>query len=552
MIKVGYLSTLYFSSQMKRKSPLFYSLFFILFSFLFIQSAVAQEYLFPLNRDLNTRIESFYEGDSLHFHSAMKPFTVTELKNILPLDSIQSPIVKDSKFNNTWVGRKLRKEHLLYVDNDDLKLSVDPVFNFQIGRDIVAKNNVYVNTKGLLIQGSVKDKFYFYTGFHENQADYVNYINAAILRDSVVPGQGKTKFIGTKGFDFSQSYGGIGYTLDRHFDFQLATDKNFIGDGYRSLLLSDNSYNYPFLKITSTFWRLKYTVIYAVMQDLKVAHDLDVGFAKKYATFHYLDVNIGKRERLSAGLFEAVIWKHDPSRGFELNYLNPVLFLRPVENSIDSPDNELLGFNMKYRINTKNIVYGQLLLDEFLLHEVLKGRGWWANKQAVQVGYKSFHLFGVKNLNVQTEFNFVRPYTYQHRTTGQNYAQYNQALAHPMGANFIESVSFINYRWRNFFMEIKHIHSQSGMDYQGSNTGNDIFLSYDTHPMDYGNFVLQGIVTTTIYNDIRLSYLLNPKTNFVVEAGVSDRNFKNSLTDLHTQFFYFGIRTSLENYYFDF
>ena len=537
---------------MKRKSFLFYSLFIITFSIFNIQYSSAQEYIFPLNRDLNTRIEKYYEGDSLHFHSSLKPFIIPDLRKILPLDSIQSPIVKDSKFNNTWVGRKLRKEHFIDIDKDDLKLTVDPVFNFQVGRDMVAKDNVFVNTKGLWIQGMVKDKFYFYTGFHENQASYVNYVDVGIKKDSVVPGQGKIKFIGDSKYDFSQSYGGIGYRLNNHFDFQFATDKIFVGDGYRSLLLSDNAYNYPFLKITASFWKLKYMVVYAVMQDLKASYNLNTGFRKKYATFHYLDVNIGKREKLSAGLFEAVIWNHDPSRGYELNYLNPILFLRPVENSVNSPDNEMLGFNLKYRINNKNILYGQIMLDEFLLHEVLDGSGFWANKQAGQLGYKSFDLFGTKNLNVQAEFNLVRPYTYQHRTSGQNYAHFNQALAHPMGANFYESVTFVNYRWKNFFVEAKYIYSQRGLDYPASNVGSDIFQSYETHPYDYGNYLLQGIVTTTTYKDLRISYLVNPKTNFTVEAGVSDRNSKNSVTDLHTQFFYFGIRTALENYYFDF
>ena len=542
-----------FLMQTKHKSFIIFSFLFFQYSFLTIHYALAQEYLFPLNRDLNTRIESFYQSDSLHFHSSMKPFTVSELRKIIPLDSIQSPIVRESKFTRTWFGRKLVKEHFYAFDHDDLKLSIDPVFHFQLGRDLVEKNNAYVNTKGLLIQGSVNEKFFFYTGFHENQADYVNYVNEFILSTSVVPGQGKVKILSDgKGFDFSQSYGGVGYTLNTHFDFQLLHDKNFIGDGYRSLLLSDNSYNYPFVKINAEFWKLKYMVIYAVMQDNMAAHDPNVGFQKKYATFRYLDVNIGKREKLSVGLFEAVLWKSDPSRGFDFSYINPILFLRPVENSLDSPDNAVLGFNLKYRVNNKNIFYGQLMLDEFLLAEVRSGNGWWGNKQAFQLGYKSFHLFGIKNLNVQTEYNFVRPYTYQHRGTGQNYAHFNQALAHPMGANFYESVSFVNYRWKNFFMEAKYIFSQSGREYLNSNMGSNIFLSYDTRNAEYGNYLLQGIVTSIHYADFRLSYLVNPNTNFVVEAGVSDRQYKNKLTDTHTQFFYFGIRTALENHYFDF
>ena len=134
----------------------------------------AQEYLYSLNRDMNIRIESFFNRDTSGFHSSMKPVTIAELKRIMPLDSIWQPIVGTSKFYQTWTGRKLRKEHLVFVDEDDIVLSVDPVFNFQIGRDLKTDRNVYINTKGLSVNGNVKDKFFFYTQFHENQARYTN------------------------------------------------------------------------------------------------------------------------------------------------------------------------------------------------------------------------------------------------------------------------------------------------------------------------------------------------------------------------------------------
>ncbi len=517
------------------------SLFIFHFSF-------SQEYQFPLNRDLNTRIESYYEADSSGFHSAMKPFTMAELRKAAPVDSVFTPQIRETNFNKTWLGRKLFKEHFIDANNDDIHLSIDPVFNFQGGRDVTAKENTYVNTRGILVQADVNQKFFFYTGFRENRAHYVNYVSDFAMSANVAPGQGRVKVVGTHVYDFSVAYGGIAYKLNRHFDFSLATDKNFIGDGYRSLLLSDNSSNYPFLKINMAFWKFKYTVIYSVMQDSITYADTNAGFRKKIARFSYLDLNIGRKNNLSIGIFEALISK----RSFDFNYANPVLFLRPVEYSVGSPDNELIGANIKYKINTRNILYGQLLLDEFLLSEVRSGKGWWANKQAFQLGGKSFNVMKVKNLNIQTEFNFVRPYTYSHQTSQTNYAQYNQALAHPLGANFYESVSFVNYRWKKFFVEGKYMYSQIGLDYLNLNMGSNIFLSYDTHASDYGNYVAQGIVTTLSYKDLRISYLVNPKTNFVIEAGVSDRNYKNAFVDSHTQFVYFGIRTALENYYFDF
>ncbi|TAH43422.1 MAG: hypothetical protein EYC69_02610 [Bacteroidetes bacterium] len=526
----------------------------LLLTILVLASATlaAQERLFPLNRDMNTRIGSFLARDTSGFHSSIKPYSVLELKEIMPYDSIFSGRKGKGKFYSTWVGRKLFKEHFIQVDKDDIILSIDPVFNLQLGQDRENGRNVFVNTKGVLVQANVKDKFYFYTGFHENQARYVNYVDSLIRQEKVVPGQGKVKVLENETFDFSQSFGGIGYKLDKHFDFLFAHDKNFIGEGYRSLLLSDNTYNYPFLRIQMSFWKFRYAVYYAVMQDLRTAHEENVGYFKKYSTMHHLDVNIGKTNWLNIGLFETVMWAPAASRGYELHYLNPIIFLRPVENSADSPDNALLGLNMKLRVTKKIIFYGQLMLDELLLDEVRAGNGWWGNKQAFQLGVKTFDLFRIKNLNLQTEFNFVRPYTYQHRTNSQNYTHYNQPLAHPLGANFAESVSFINYRWRNIFLELKVQYAKLGRDTANSNLGNDIFKSYETRSQEYNNRMFQGLESTLNSVDLRLNYLVNPKTNFNIELGVASRQFQNANSDDRSLFIYAGLRMALENYYFDF
>jgi hypothetical protein len=525
-----------------------------LFSFLFKYS-FAQEYLFPLNRDMEIRIEPYLQSDTGNFHSALKPFTMGELRKISPVDSVFTPIVEETKFTQTWLGRKIFKEHFLDVNTDDIHLSVDPIFNFQGGRELINNTNEYVNTRGILVQADVNQKFFFYTGFTENRSQFINYVNDFVNSTNVAPGQGRVKKVSDNVYDFSNARGGIAYTLNRHFDFLLAYDKNFVGDGYRSLLLSDNAYSYPFLRLNMTFWKFKYSAIYAVFQDHITGFDNDSGYAKKFGRFNYLDLNIGKKNRVSVGIFEGVISVQDANRSFDLNYINPVIFLRPVEYSIGSPDNELLGLNMKIKINANNVLYGQLLLDEFVLKEVKSGNGWWGNKQALQGGFKSFNIFKVKSLNVQSELNYVRPYTYQHRLNGPNYSEYNQALAHPLGANFIESVSFINYRWKNLFVEGKFIYSEIGLDRPFENDGNDgnnIYNDYAYHGPDYGHYTLDGIHTKLIYKDLRVNYLINPKTNLNVELGISDRTYSNTYGNIDSRLVYFGFRTSLENYYFDF
>lgn len=61
-------------------------------------------------------------------------------------------------------------------------------------------------------------------------------------------------------------------------------------------------------------------------------------FESKYASMHYLDVDIGKR--LTVGLFESVIWHADTnnnSRGFDFGYLNPFIFYALLSLALAHP-----------------------------------------------------------------------------------------------------------------------------------------------------------------------------------------------------------------------
>ena len=509
------------------------------------------EYSVPLERTMLQRYEEALSDKDVFFHTAFRPWTTTELRRAIPFDSLNRFPLKDSRFNKTWFGRKLRSEHLFTVNEPDFRLTVDPLFDFSVSRETETKENLYVNTRGARILGTLTDKISFYTGFYETQAKFPQYLDAFINTFTVVPGQGKVKRLEGGVYDYSMAFGGITFTPSKYFNVQLAHDKNFIGDGYRSLLLSDNSFNYPFLKLTADVWRLKYSVLYAQFIDLLSPHDPDIGYRKKYGTFHYLDIRIAKR--LYFGFFEGVIWKSDSmgTRNFELNYLNPVIFLRPVEASLDSPDNMMLGANVRYKILQRTSVYGQLLLDEFKLDEIKAGNGWWGNKHAFQLGIKSYSV-GIKNLNLQAELNFVRPYTFQHRSTLQNYAHYNQALAHPLGANFVEEVFLVDYRIKRWYAAAKVVTATIGWDINGENYGQNIFRDYFTYRSVYGNDILQGLQTDFLYYEVKAGYLVNPVYNFVVEIGAASRELKNNLVNEKAMLLTFGIRTSLLNKYYDF
>ncbi|MFI5218011.1 MAG: hypothetical protein ACHQNT_00895 [Bacteroidia bacterium] len=531
-----------------------YSIFIQL---VFVKSLWPQQFYLPLNRDYNLRYEPWLYNLQSDMHTSVRPFMSNEVEKNAPFDSLSSAhYIRDNKFNNTWVGRKLFKEHLFEVKGEDFNFYLDPAFEFKIMHDR-DKGNLVVNTRGVWLSGNIGERFSFSTSFYESLSKFPAYLDSFIQVQRVIPGGARPKKL-YGNYDYNIASGTISYSLKKYFNFQFGHDKVFIGDGYRSLLFSDNAFNFPYLKITLTIWKIKYQNLYVAFQDRKIPVKEGEPYKKKYGTFHYLDFNIGKRA--SIGLLEAVIWKSDSVRGqcFDVNYLNPIIFFRPVEFSLNSPDNALIGFTAKYKITGSITAYSQLLLDEFKIEEVRAGNGWWANKQAVQFGIKYFNVAGIKNLHLNTEYNFVRPYTYQHWSSLTAYAHYNQSITHPLGANFWESVSIINYSYKNFGVEAEIMYAEIGYDYFKDSLGNvinygqDVWQSYFTHPNEYGNEVGQGLKTKQLYTDFKFTYLVNPKSNLRVEAGLVNRIAKNELGKNETLYFYFGIRTALTNRYYDF
>ena len=186
---------------------------------------------------------------------------------------------------------------------------------------------------------------------------------------------------------------------------------------------------------------------------------------------------------------------------------------------------------------------------------VSKSGGAIRKKYGYQIGFNYFDLFNIKNLHLQFEYNSVRPYAYAASDPQQSYTHYNQSLAHPLGANFNEMVGFLNYRLKDFFIELKLNYSVKGSDSSAYNYGSNIFKSDNIFPITQNLSSIpmgQGTKTTIMYQDIHMGYLVNPSTNFNIIVGVSNRIETTEKLTSKTQFVYFGIRTSLSNFYFDF
>lgn len=434
------------------------------------------------------------------------------------------------------------------------RIDLSGAINGELGYEKETSKVIKGGTIGEQMWGIINNKISFaYTLLLGNSA-FSGYIDSAIQKTDVVPGMGSA-YQSKIGYSYLHHFGYLAYSPNKIFNFQAGKDKHFWGDGYRSLFLSDVSNSYPFLKITTSIWKIKYVNLFAAFKDVSAPSHLKKDFLSKYGTFHYLSWNVSKRINLS--LFESIIWQgndENRSRGFDVNYLNPIIFFRPVEYSLGSSDNAFLGMGFKIKTGRKyrQHFYGQIILDEFLLSEIKAMNGWWGNKQGAQLGLRVFDLFSVKDLSFRTEINMVRPYTYSHGSSQQNYAHYNQPLAHPLGANFTESVSFLNYRYKKWFAEAEFLSAIYGKDKNGKNYGGNIFEPYSTRPSDYGNKIGQGIKTNLFFANLRLSYSLVPRSNLYAETGMIYRKETNTVENNSTTYFYLGLRTNIMNNYRDF
>jgi hypothetical protein len=406
----------------------------------------------------------------------------------------------------------------------------------------------------------------FSTSFYESQGRFANYVNdyAESIKPSggnpaIIPGRGIAKPFKEDAYDYPVAEAYISYTPSSYFNFQFGRGKNFIGDGYRSLFLSDVASPYPYFKISTNFWKIKYTNFFMWMQDVRPELTVDGAYKQKYMAMHYLDWNVTKK--FNVGLFETVIWDDANNRGFDINYVNPLIFYSAVEFATGSrAGNTTLGLSLKYKLKAITL-YSQLLLDDFRVGEMTKTNGWWGNKFGFQIGAKYYNAFNVENLFLQAEFNAVRPYTYSHDELSLNFGHNNQPLAHLWGANFREAVGIINYAKNRWFANAKVVIGKKGFDFaDGTDNisyGGDVFADNDDRGSDYGNKIGQGNVANIFIGDLQLGYLVNPATNLKLFGGVTYRKFDptapaKGFSASNSTWISFGLKTDVFNWYFDF
>ena len=536
-------------------------LLLLLCIFILVKNGMTQSALVPLNDDYYYLLDryqisrgkfadSFQYGAKGIARKAVVDFLDTLLEDrtfplnfvdfynldYLRADSWEWSSSKTPDSQKRFLKRFYQKPSDFYnVQNDVVDFHLSPVTDNIVGR--AGNDLTWLTTRGVELRGTIGKKIGFYSFVADNQAvfpkyvfDYSNELYSVFAYQAWnLPGETLVKkaFNG-KGADFMSARGYVTFSPIKPVTFQFGHDRNFIGNGYRSLFISDFSTPYMFLKITTHIGRLHYTNLLTRLLNNQVGVPIDKVIPKKFGAFHHLSFDITKK--LNIGIFEAEIFTRD--RGFDLDYVNPVIFYRWVEAYLGSGDNALLGLEMRYDFMKHFSFYSQLLIDEFKTDDYLSKQKSWTKKYGFQAGLKYVNAFGISNLDLQGEYNVVRPFTYSHKSGNSNYVHNNQPIAHPLGANFNEFIGIMHYQpvprltFHGTLMLAK-----KGTDEDGKNWGGNILKGYDSRFQEYNNVIGQGVATTTTYAEMRASYMM--RHNFFVDARLMMRKVSSPLASLN-------------------
>ncbi len=302
--------------------------------------------------------EKYLNRKDCNIHTSIKPFI-----NSRKFEDIRDSVLKNMRRRNT---DSLFPSIVRPPSRSRNSISPSSIMNAGFGYERSAK---LILEKGVALEGNIQDKFSFNGTFIAGNSSFPSYLDTFITATDIVPGMGAA-YSSKRGYSYQYYSGYLSYSPNKIFNFQIGKGKHFWGDGYRSLFLSDVSNAYPFMKISATVWKLKYVSLFTWMKDVTNPSHLKKDFLNKYGSFHYLSWNATKR--INIALFESIIWQGTDSnrvRSFDVNYLNPVIFFRPVEYSLGSSDNAFLGASFKIKVGARqrHQFYGQLILDAFLL-----------------------------------------------------------------------------------------------------------------------------------------------------------------------------------------
>lgn len=398
------------------------------------------------------------------------------------------------------------------TSGDGYRLQLNPLLSVRVGRawrserpDEDGSVPVWQSTRGVRASGSIHDALFFEGRIEENQRRVLDARFDPVRKTA--PRLGKASFDADRDvLDYLVATGVIGYR-SRFVEVRFGRDRNRWGPAMGAMGLSNYAPVYDQLQIRTTLGPVQYTNVFASLATGRLSAS-DSVIPKKYAATHRLAVHLPHRIELA--LYETVVFATDSlgaRKGFDVAYLNPLIFFRAVEADRGSPDNVLLGGSASWVAYPGYRIYVGILLDELRVPEI--GNKWWANKWAVQWGA---HAVPHPNVDIRVEYTRLRPYLYAHREPLNAMVHYDDGLGHPAGPNAVDFLVEVNARAGDrLSAALTMYQTVRGRDSTGTNFGSDPRVSNETRVSDRDVEILQGVRQRERFAELTLSYELLPQ-----------------------------------------
>ncbi len=527
--------------------------------FVFCSSFVfGQEYNYPLGNYYNNFLMNKICNADTIIHTSFKPLRVSYIEKSINQKDIfisQNRLDFEQKMPLEKVWDKIFVDDMVVIDKQDLQIRGNFLINYHKtklqGED---DYKYWQNTRGFQVYGNLGKKISFYTDFFENQAYLLPYVQQSANNSLVVPGQGAWKPFGDDklGRDYNYASGYLSYTPLEFLNIQFGRSKNFVGSGYRSMLLSDNAVVYPFMKFTLTKNKWQYVAMFSELENFK----------SKFYYYHHkkhnsiLMLNYSPIKNMEIGFFESIMWHTTDSishkKGIPALFFVPVPLFREAIYGLNNENNILIGLNFSYRMLKYAEIYSQFALDEF-------GKTDFDKRYSYQTGVKVFDVFNGKikmqKLFLQAEYNYAKPYTYTHENSYSAFTQFNEPIVNTLGSGFNEKIGIVDWQFYGFEINFKYNNILTSSDTLGTNFGTNLMLSDNVVSFSgVENFVGQGNKTVISNYNITFAYLINTKNSLQIFMQLSKRNYlSETYADQDNLFFVsFGIKNVINNFYTDF
>ncbi len=501
----------------------------------FAPNAMAQNYQLPLERRITESIENWSSKTDLTLHTAMKPFHHA----MVPIDSVPRINNRDRRYFNQTEAR-LFGTHMFEVHEDGFDVMADVILDLDLGFEYGDSANwehatwIYNNTRGAALYGAIGDRVSFHATVFENQSRYPYYLFAYTDSLQVVPGQGRFKETSIGLRDYNSATGVITVDAAKWLSVHAGHGKHFIGHGYRSMLLSDVAFNYPYLRLqaTSNNSKWQYTSTIAELNSLDrlpIGEVPEALFQRKGFAFRYLSWM--PHPRFELGLFESTTyqrWNSSGTQPYPAAFFTPVPLLSTALFGFSGVQNSALGLNAKVKVTDDIHLYGQFLLDD-------PQRGSNGYQAGIFLGQT-----GIPNLTVRLEHNAGTRGLMAHELPLQSLTHMNQSLAHPLGMNFSETVAIVQHNFKRFWSEWRGFYQQRTSGNAGNiNAPIDVITAAPSEAQE------------VMISDLRLGYTVNPTSNMHAMIGWMWRDQNANQNHLITSYYYVAFRVLLFNRYYD-